>query len=234
MTSHFLAFVLIIALPIWDRFETRRLKTSSDPRVKIQSYQMTISWLWICALIALAAFGWRPLFTIHPNAAEVPLLPSGRGAYVYGAALAAAFFAAMLIPSIAANVSSRVRDGFEKQFAPLSFFLPKAREERLWFALVSISAGVCEEILFRGFLIRYFQGGPYHLSLSSALLLSCLFFGTAHLYQGTVGVIITALMGLAFAALFLTTGSLILPITAHASADLRLLLILRKDPQPDS
>ena len=228
--SHVLAFVLIIALPVWDRFETRRLKTSRNPRVKIQSYQMTIAWLWICAIIAVAAFGLKTLWTIHPTTTEVPWLPSGSGGYVYGGALAAAFLAATLIPVLASWVSPKIRDGFAKQLAPLSFFLPTTGDERLWFAMVSISAGVCEEVLFRGFLIRYFQAGPYHLAMVFAALLACLFFGTAHLYQGIVGVVQTTFMGVAFAAMFFATGSLILPVLAHVAIDLRVLLILRKAP----
>ena len=228
--SHFLAFILIIALPVWDRFETRRLKTSRDPRVKIQSYQMTIAWLWICATIATAAFGWKQLCTIRVTTLEVPWLPMGRAAYSLGVMLGIAFFVAAIIPVVSVRFSGKVREGFEKQLAGLKFFLPRTEEERLWFGFVAISAGICEEILFRGFMIRYFQAAPYHLTLTFALLLSCLFFGTAHLYQGIVGVVQTTFMGLAFAFLFLLTGSLVLPMVLHCVTDLKLLLILRKSP----
>ena len=230
MMSHFLAFILIIVLPVWDRFETRRLKISRDPRVKIQSYQMTIAWLWICATIATTAFGWKQLCTIRVTALEAPWLPMGRAAYSLGVMLGVAFFIAAIIPVVSMRFSAKVREGFEKQLAALRFFLPGRGEERLWFGFVAISAGVCEEILFRGFMIRYFQAEPYHLTLTFAVLLSCLFFGTAHLYQGIVGVVQTTFMGMAFAFLFLLTGSLALPMVLHAVTDLKLLLILRKRP----
>jgi len=35
MAKHLIAIFLIVAVPIWDHFETKRLKTSSDPREKI-------------------------------------------------------------------------------------------------------------------------------------------------------------------------------------------------------
>ena len=35
---------LVIAIPIWDRRETKRLKTSADPDVRLRSYQKTIGW----------------------------------------------------------------------------------------------------------------------------------------------------------------------------------------------
>lgn len=227
--AHVLALVLIVALPVWDRFETRRLKTSCDPRVKVQSYQMTIAWLWICAVIAMVGFGWNSLWTIHWKAGEIPGVPSGVDARPYGIAMGLAFIAASLFPAVAARISPRFREAFAQQLAGLSFFLPRTAQQRLWFALVSISAGVCEEILFRGFLIRYFQEGPYHFVLALAVLVSCLFFGTAHFYQGPVGVLQTAFLGLVFAALFLATGSLTLPALAHVATDLKILFILRRD-----
>lgn len=231
VVSHFLAFILIVAIPIWDRFETRRLKTSRDPRAKIQSYQMTISWLWVCTVIAIAAFGWKPLWTIQVNASEIRWLPAKTDGYSLGLGLGVAFLAAALIPVLSARMSAKLREGLEKQFSGLNFFLPATAEERLWFAIVSVSAGICEEILFRGFLIRYFQAGPYHLALTLAVVLSCLFFGTVHLYQGIAGVLQTTLLGLVFSVLFLLTGNLVLPVLAHAATDLKILLILRKAPQ---
>lgn len=199
--------------------------------MKIQSYQMTITWLWTCAVIAIVAFGWKPLWTVQVNASEVRWLPGGTTGYSLGLALGVAFLAGTLIPALSVQMSAKLRAGFERQLASLSFFLPATGEERLWFGLVCVSAGVCEEILFRGFLIRYFQAGPYHLALALAVILSCLIFGAAHLYQGIVGVLQTTLMGLMFAVLFLLTGSLILPVLAHVVTDLKLLFILRKTAQ---
>lgn len=226
---HLLAFLLIVVLPVWDRYETRRLKTSRDPRVKIQSYQITIGWLWICAAIAVVQLGWRSLWTIRLNPGEVRWLPTGNEAFIFGVAMCAVFLGASVIPVVGARFSSKVRDGFARQLAPLGFFLPGTAEERLWFVLVSISAGVCEEILFRGFLIRYFQAGPYHLTVVFAVLVSCAFFGTAHFYQGALGVLQTALLGLLFAFLFLATGSLTWPVLAHVATDLKVLMLLKKE-----
>lgn len=229
IVPHVLAFILIVALPVWDRYETRRLKTSRGPRVKIQSYQMTIAWLWTCAGIAIVQLGWRSLWNIHLNPGEVRWLPSGNDAFIYGVAMCGVFVGASVIPVVAARFSSKLREGFSRQLAPLSFFLPSTAEERLWFVLVSISAGVCEEILFRGFLIRYFQAGPYHLTVVFAVLVSCLFFGTAHLYQGAAGVFQTAFLGLLFAFLFLATGSLTWPVLAHVATDLKVLMLVKKN-----
>jgi uncharacterized protein len=229
MTPHLLAFALIVALPVWDRFETHRLKTSRDPRVRIQSYQMTIAWLWICSAVAVDAFGLKDLYFIHVSPSEAPWLPSGDGVAAFGFGLGIALLAGAVLPALAARHSPAIRERFEKQVTHFGFFLPKSARERFWFAIVSISAGVCEEILFRGFLLRYFQSQPFRQSLVAALVLSCVFFGAAHLYQGLAGVVQTAFLGLAFGVLFLAAGTLLLPMVLHAAIDLKVLLILPKD-----
>ncbi len=38
-------FALVVVLPLYDRRETRRLKTSTDPRARVQSYPKTIVYL---------------------------------------------------------------------------------------------------------------------------------------------------------------------------------------------
>ena len=92
---------------------------------------------------------------------------------------------------------------------------------------VSITAGVCEEALFRGFMLHYLHIFPWTLNLTLALLISSVSFGFNHLYQGAGGVAGTAIIGFLFGLLFLLTGNLLLPIIFHGVMDLRMLAILR-------
>lgn len=46
------------------------------------------------------------------------------------------------------------------QFATMDFFLPQSDKERLWFAAVSANAGVCEQIICRGFPIDWLSVLP--------------------------------------------------------------------------
>ena len=87
------------------------------------------------------------------------------------------------------------------------------------FNLVSVTAGVCEEVVFRGFLTAYLMswlGVPFW----GAALLSSLGFGLAHMYQGPLGILKTGFVGYALALLYGLTGSLWAPILAHALMDL--------------
>jgi membrane protease YdiL (CAAX protease family) len=99
----------------------------------------------------------------------------------------------------------------------LEAFLPKTGEQLCWGVAVSIFAGLCEEIAYRGYLIPYVR---FWLPEWPALAAAALLFGLAHLYQGAAGTLVTALLGFAFGYLFVETGSLVLPILLHAAVDI--------------
>jgi membrane protease YdiL (CAAX protease family) len=223
IAKHLIALFLIVAVPIWDHFETKRLKTSTDPRVKIRSYKKTIVWLWSFSAVACIVFGWRAVRTIHRNAGEASWVPGP--AFVIG--FTGAAVVALFVPIIAMMRSETTRARVAKSLEKLNFILPGTAEERRWFVLVAITAGICEEILYRGFLIQYFRELPVHIGLIAALVLSACAFGIAHLYQGILGIVQTAILGALFGVLFVATGSLFLPMILHAVIDLRILLILR-------
>jgi membrane protease YdiL (CAAX protease family) len=103
--------------------------------------------------------------------------------------------------------------------------VPVSAAERRWFALVSLGAGVSEEIVFRGFLFFYLATFT-NFSSTQIIVASSLLFGFCHIYQGWFGVLGTSLAGFCLAFLYAGTGSLLVPIVVHAALDLRLLLIL--------
>jgi membrane protease YdiL (CAAX protease family) len=90
-------------------------------------------------------------------------------------------------------------------------------EIALWIAL-SISAGVCEEVVFRG----YFQN--QFLALTGgrgiALVMQAALFGVSHGYQGMEACLKIALYGLLFGAIALWRKSLRPGIIAHAWTDI--------------
>jgi len=73
----------------------------------------------------------------------------------------------------------------------VQFLLPQgAREMAMWVAL-SVTAGICEEALYRGYLQRQFMA--LTKNVPAGILLSAIAFGLAHSYQGwtratTIGV----------------------------------------------
>ncbi|MGY2064076.1 CPBP family intramembrane glutamic endopeptidase [Blastococcus sp. SYSU DS0619] len=103
--------------------------------------------------------------------------------------------------------------------------LPRTADERRLFTVVGITAGVCEEWLYRGFflaVVAAVAGGAPSLVL---VVVAAVAFGLAHAYQGRAGIVLTGVLGGVMAALYLDTGSLLLPVLLHALIDLRFLLV---------
>lgn len=215
---------LVVAFPIWDRRETARLKAGTDPRARLHAYWKTIGWQLAVAAILWATVPIATLFTA-PDAGKLAAAIDPAAVYpvLVGLAMGA------LVPVIVLRLKSRAKDGKPAPPNPLdsiAFVLPHTRGERWWFATMCIAVGICEEIIFRGFLIRYFHALPFGLGVVGAVLLSAAVFGLDHGYQGWKGMLGTFGLALMMTALFFVTRSLWVPIAVHTLIDLRVLLML--------
>src|ERR1700689_4831314 len=72
--QHLLFFFLAVVAPIWDYYDTSRLKRSPESGRKIRYYQTLVAWLWIATAVACLAVGFRPLFTISPAPSDAAWL----------------------------------------------------------------------------------------------------------------------------------------------------------------
>lgn len=102
--------------------------------------------------------------------------------------------------------------------------LPRNRQELLLGGVMSINAGVFEELLFRLALPALLFGASG--SAVAAVIGSVLFFGGLHVYQGAAGIIGTTIVGALMFALYVVFGTIAAPIIAHALFDLRSLVLL--------
>lgn len=223
LIPHLIAVFLAVGAPIWDVIEMRRLKASADGRVRVKWYAKVVVASWTLAVIAVLVTGWREIWNI---AETVSWLPHGEGAKAFLIGLLAAMLVGQLIPVVLIRSNEKLQARVRQALASLYFILPVTREERRWWVFVSLTAGFCEELLYRGFLIRYFRGAPLYWSLTVAIVGSIVAFGIGHSYQGLRGVIGTAILGAVFSVLFVMTGSLLVPVLLHAFVDVRILLMV--------
>jgi uncharacterized protein len=90
-------------------------------------------------------------------------------------------------------------------------------------ALMWITAGFLEELLWRGYLMNRLidlQGRGTKLAWVIALIGSAIIFGLAHLFQGPVGMFRTGAIGLVFGLAYLAVGRNLWPlILSHAFID---------------
>jgi len=112
---------------------------------------------------------------------------------------------------------------------------PQSRASLGIFILVSCTAGLVEEILFRGYLQR--QIGAITGNIYVGLIVSAILFGLGHGYQGARRMVLIAVLGAMFGLLALMRKSLRPGMMAHAffdSVEGVLLWLVRKGAIPIS
>lgn len=102
--------------------------------------------------------------------------------------------------------------------------LPRNRQELRLGALLSVNAGLVEELLFRLAIPALIFGASG--SAIAAVVGSLVVFGALHAYQGLAGVIGTFIIGAAFMLAYALSGSILLAIVLHALVDLRTLVLI--------
>jgi membrane protease YdiL (CAAX protease family) len=95
--------------------------------------------------------------------------------------------------------------------------LPKTLLEVLIWIGVSITAGICEEMAFRGYLQSQFRA--LGAGVAAAVLAQGIVFGLAHAYQGWKNTVVISVLGVLFGALAAWRKNLRSNIVVHAWAD---------------
>jgi uncharacterized protein len=93
---------------------------------------------------------------------------------------------------------------------------PHSRVELASWLGLSLTAGICEEFIFRGYLIRVFQPA---LGVWLAAAASLIVFAAAHAYQGAKGVVAVGAVGTLFTLIVLVFGSLVPAMAVHTLVD---------------
>lgn len=207
-------FVLAVLIPWRGRVRLQRLLALPAIRTKekLVLYGSTIVFQWILAgLIAWRAFA-RGL-TANDLGVARPVSASLLLWTLVGAILLGTFQWCNLrrVGQMAGAVPDFMRKLAER-------VLPSAPVEFGPYAALAVTAGVCEEFLYRGFAIAALSRAG--LAPWAVVVVSSVLFGLAHTYQGRTGVAGTALMGLVFGIAREALQSLGPVMVWHAVVDL--------------
>jgi len=114
----------------------------------------------------------------------------------------------------------QIRESLEEM---IPFIIPDPSLPRL--ALISTVAGLGEELFFRGLI----QGGlAKTLGDGTGLIVASLLFGLAHPVSRAY-VVIASVIGVYLGGLWLISGSLLIPVVAHAAYDFCALVIITSE-----
>lgn len=215
--DHGFVAVLLLAIPIYSRIEYLRLVrrfTAGGEASREEMYRSTILIQW--ALVAALALIWLPQ---DRGLAALGLQLRMNGGSALGAAVAAAGLAVLWVQRLVVRrLSAESRERLRGQFAHTWALLPANETEHRWFRGLAVTAGVCEELLYRGYLIPY---AAAYAGDSAGVLIAAAAFGCGHYYQGPRGVLKTFLVGVAAGYLYVQTESLLWPAILHVALDLQ-------------
>lgn len=232
LLSHLLVAYIVLVEPIWGARTYRKLKRdiseedrdSGSARVRFYRLGILDEWLWVAVILLIVVLGGQALADLGLELEA----PSPEVLTIILAMALGASFPLLAMWARSRRSGERLGEQFERMLEPVRALLPYGRKERRLFGALSVTAGICEEILFRGFLLFYLQE-VFGTTLWVAVAVSSLIFGLCHIYQGTLAVLTTGAFGAAMAILYLFSGSLLLPIIVHALLDLRILLLHRPE-----
>ena len=178
------------------------------PRAVIYLFQMVMTYLLIGSTIAglyhrrqfiAAMFGDLRTGNIFRDV--------GRGFLVYLGGMGVVLMLGLLLrPTHLIHKQNAV-----SAIAPHRFF------ELLVWILVSITAGVCEEFLFRGYLLQQFR--RWFGGIAPAIAASTLIFACMHFYEGSAAVIQIGGLGAFYAIIAVRRGNLRHVMIAHFFQD---------------
>lgn len=210
-----LIFLALGVLLPW-RGRVRMKKLLAMPHVssmeRLVLYASTIAFQWL----AVAVVGWR-VWAHGYTAQQLGLVFQDRTRLVIAGIIGAAVIASLQWLNLR-RVSRIPPESRGPLQAIAERILPQTAVELPPYFALAITAGLCEEFLYRGFAMATLL----HAGLAAWLvvLVSSLLFGLAHSYQGRGGIVMTFVVGLVLGVSRLTYNSLVPAVFWHSAVDI--------------
>lgn len=220
-----LAVVVVTVPPLTQRRAYRRLlqRLRVDPGARLAYFGRVMMRDWAAAGLVLV------VGVLAGRSARSVGLPAYRPGSVNAPLVAEvlALTAASLVPLLflVRRRGLRHDDQMVRQLRPVIGLVPATLRERVGFAALSVTAGICEEAVFRGFGIAYVRWLWPAASWPWLIVATSVPFGLAHLYQGGGGMAFATVVGGILCWVTLATGTLLPAMVIHATVDLRNLAI---------
>ncbi|MEC1682614.1 CPBP family intramembrane glutamic endopeptidase [Bacillus mojavensis] len=216
--------------PIFGFYHFQKFKQNMkrSESAKIKYYKDVMVGLWVPALFILALAVCTDL-SLKQMGISIPAIHTGTlgsfASYIF-LGLGFLYFVLVLYCIIGYWCSKKVKHDLSKKKAEemkksdIGDILPiTLKEKRMW-NYVSLTAGITEELIYRGFSLFALPALFPSLSIWIVVLAASLIFGLAHTYQGVwQGVVRTSCFGFLFCLLSIILGSIIPLIVLHFLVD---------------
>ena len=209
--THTLALVSILLL-IAAYGHARAGSATNDTSQHTMRYSSSILLEWLLFGSVIAGIYWRRAFFLkafhHPQRSQARTFGLGVVTYIAGSSAVILTSAALYFTPLGHKRNSDV---------VLAMLPHKPLEFLLWF-LVSLTAGICEELIFRGYLMQQLTAWTRRPLLAVAL--TALLFGSVHWYEGLGAILPLAALGFVYGlVVHYSKGDLRAVIIAHTLQD---------------
>lgn len=217
-----LMIYLAVVAPVTGYLGHKKLKRSVGIPNKINEYKHLILWSWlpvffICLLLplpdtSLSNLGFRWINLNKSSISNWVVIPFITLCLIYF------FYNIYLIVILKIDIKVRA-EASKKLPDDIKLFLPVTKQEKNKWVQVALSAGITEEVIYRGYMffaLAYFFPS---ISIVYILLISTVLFGVGHIYQGKE-VIKPVILGLLFGFAYIVFDSIIPVMVLHATQDL--------------
>jgi membrane protease YdiL (CAAX protease family) len=205
--------VLAVLLPLRGRMRLQKLLALPEigTRERLSLYASTIAFQWLAAGV-VAWRAWARGLSLD----ELGLVVHGRGRILVAALVGGATLGGLQWLNLRrmGRSSGKAREFMQ---ALAERILPQSKVELLPYLALALTAGLCEEFLYRGFAMAALTRAG--LPLWGVVLLSSVFFGLAHLYQGRGGLVSTMIIGTVFGTARIAYDGLVPAMLWHFAVD---------------
>lgn len=212
ISTHVLMFLIGLIYPMYLIFANKktnnRLKNDENYRLAYYKQIIFIFWMLTCLVIGNTFIDQSMSLNFYPAFNTIGIV----------LAVLILLFIGLQIVSSKVPTMEKAESVIEKT-KDIYHYLPKSKWEYIWFNVLSLSAGICEEIIFRLFMFSYLL---INTNLTAAFILTNLIFALTHMDTSKRNSLNSFILGLLFTAIYYFTDNIWLPIILHSSIDLSL------------
>lgn len=209
ITTILLASIIGIFYPLYIVATHKKVNENikNNEKYRLVDYKQTLIIFWGLTILILV----NSYFYTHPTLNFTPKL-SFINIILSIAVIGFAFF-----QYTTTKVSRDSATIAKEKLKDIYHYLPKNDKELQWFLLLSISAGICEEIIFRLFLFEFLNETT---QLLIAFVLTNLIFSLTHIGSGKKNLLSSFIMGLLFSMTYYFTDNIWIAIILHIAIDI--------------
>ena len=229
---------VMAALDIKDINEYKAVEITGRQKIKFYKEAIVFGWIPVCVVfvfvglssLSLKDIGFREITFSGSTAINILTgVLSGVMLFVLACQTVMYFISPNYRNQVREELKGKKKNGSHYDRVMSQILIPKNKVEKIWFLFVSLTAGICEEIIWRGCLVYLLNSIFPTVNAIVVYAVSCMAFGLAHFYQGVFGVVKTGVLAILFVLVYFTTDSIIPGIVLHFFFDFSSAFLVKEE-----